>query len=159
MEFTHKELLQVPCIRCNAAVGQPCVAPGNRRTPIIGFHKQRNELRTKCPMLEMDHQLDSSEKALVIGYALLMLADACEANSEKLFGKFFSSREIQRFFASKAIDELKLDGLIGKVERIPMKGAPPDCTEHENQDGVFCDSCIAVRTFYDKLEKVTEIKQ
>lgn len=139
MKFTHKELLQVPCIRCMAAVGQPCVAPGNRRTPIkiairdgipiLGFHKEREELRVKVPMLEVEG-LDGSDKALVMGYGFMILADACAANSEKLFGKLLTSREIQQFFAAKAIDELKADGLIGLPK---VKHISPVDTEENSQ--------------------------
>jgi hypothetical protein len=113
MQFTHKELLEVPCLRCMQAVGRPCVAPGNRKTPLIGFHKERTDLRIKVPMLEMEG-LDASDKALVMGYGFLLLANACEANAEKIFNKPFSSREIQRYFAAKAVEELVNDGLIGK---------------------------------------------
>jgi hypothetical protein len=123
MEFTHKELLEVPCVHCEQAVGQPCVAPGNRRTPILGFHAERSQLRVKLPMIEMEG-LDSTEKSLVMGYGFLILCDAVASKSMDIFGKQFSGREVQQFFAAKAIDELKKDGLIGKLKKKSKKAVP-----------------------------------
>jgi hypothetical protein len=113
-ELTRAQIMEVPCIVCEAKQAKSCREHSKSNKPIIGFHRERIELRLKHPVLpaEIPTTLNPTEKALICYYAFVMLCDSCEANSEKLFGKHFKSADVQRMFARKAIQELKKDGFI-----------------------------------------------
>jgi hypothetical protein len=106
-DLTGEQMREVPCIRCDAKVAEPCKKNG---LPLIGCHSERAILRAKMPCFPVE--LNATDKALVCYYAFIMLCDSVSTKSVETLGKQLSSAEVQRFFAKQAIDELKKDGLI-----------------------------------------------
>src|ERR1051326_868024 len=111
------EILQVVCPRCDSAPLEACKERDGSQL-IGGFHRERIEFREKLPVLpkEVPSVLSSTDKAILTYYAFVMLADSCAANSEKLFGKKFTSQEIQRTFGKAALKKVQEDGLLGNEE-------------------------------------------
>jgi hypothetical protein len=97
--------LEVPCIVCDAKPGERCNDNGAH---LLGVHAKRKHLRERLPSVS----LNGTDKSLIVYYAYVMLCDSCEANSEKLFGSYKKSEDIQRRFAAEATKHLKLEGLI-----------------------------------------------
>lgn len=115
-EFTDAEMQQVPCLTCGAKSGQKCEekVDGNIVIPLIGYHKERVQLREKLPVIPTDMPvLDSTDKAIIIYYAFVALCNSCQTKSIELFGKEFTSREIQFAFATQGLKAAQQDGLIG----------------------------------------------
>jgi hypothetical protein len=107
--------LQVPCIFCDAKPGDRCTQPGRVEPLLGGFHAQRIELAKKLvPIYPSGMDLDATDKALICYYAYILLSNSVSANSEKMFGKQFTTEEIQREFAKRAVDVLRADGLLKK---------------------------------------------
>jgi hypothetical protein len=111
-EFTREQLMEVPCIQCDAKIGKQCRSEsGGRGHLLVGFHFQRSELRGKLPSMG-DLELNSTDKALICYYAFVMLSDSVSSKSEEILGKRMTSQEVQRFFARQAVIELQKDGLL-----------------------------------------------
>jgi hypothetical protein len=107
--------LQVHCIFCDAKPGEHCHQPGRTEPLVGGFHPARIELAQKMiPIYPSGLDLDATDKALITYYAFLNLSNSVAAKSEQMFGKKFTTEEIQRFFAKIAIDQLRQDGLLKK---------------------------------------------
>lgn len=118
--ISESEILHQVCPICKAPELMPCRRKD--RTPIalelesteLRFHSERilaalhKQVTTK-----MHGVLSAADRSLIVYYSFIMLADACAANSEKLFSKKYSSEELQAFFAAQAVTELKKDRLIG----------------------------------------------
>lgn len=107
-QFTDQEVKEVPCLQCNADPMQPCTENGSQ---LLDFHRCRIELRSKSPVL--DCPLDSTDKALIVGYAFVSLCNSVSANSEKLFSKHYTSVELQRLFTRTGYEQCLADGVIG----------------------------------------------
>lgn len=107
-KFTNIEVLEVGCFQCGARPNEPCTESD---LPLLGFHQVRLDLRAKLPVLPTE--LDSTDKAIVTYYAYIALANSCSAKSLELFGKQFSSEDIQRTFAEQGLIAARKDGLIG----------------------------------------------
>lgn len=110
-KFTSTEIMEVCCIECDAKVGERCCEK-DHGTIMLGFHSKRLELREKLPAFHNSELLSSTDKSLIAYYAFVMLADSCEAKSVELFGRHFDSVDIQRFFAARAVQALKKEGLL-----------------------------------------------
>jgi hypothetical protein len=105
----------VPCIFCDAKPGENCRQPGRTELLVGGYHKQRIELSNKLvPHYPSGEDLDATDKALITYMAFIMLADAVSVSAIKMFGKETTSVEIQKFFGRKAIDQLRVLGLLKK---------------------------------------------
>jgi hypothetical protein len=123
--LTASQIKEVPCIVCGAAVGEPCknvpmnkegekvkMFPGFRAgAHVVGYHAARAAMRKKYPVVDYK-TLNATDISLIVYYGYVMLADACEANAKALFGRHFTSADIQRFFAAKATQQLIKDGLL-----------------------------------------------
>src|SRR6266704_2127192 len=112
-EFSRDQIMEVPCVNCEAKINKPCRS-GHNGTGfvIVGFHPQRVELRGKLPSLgnlDTDQTLNSTDKAMITYYAYVMLCDSVSTKSEELIGKRLTSAEVQRFFAKQAVIELQKD--------------------------------------------------
>jgi len=105
---------EVVCIRCNAQPGEPCT---EHKAMIIGYHKERVDLRDRLPFLpeEIPTNLSPTDKAIIVYYAFVALANSVAANSEKILGKQFTSQEIQRTFGKKGLNDAKEDGMLGEL--------------------------------------------
>lgn len=115
-QLSADEILQVVCPICEAAPLQACHERDG--SPLIGgFHKERVLFREQFPVLpkEVPSILTPTDKSILTYYAFVMLADSCAANSEKLFGKKFTSQEIQRTFGKAALQKAQADGMLGKI--------------------------------------------
>lgn len=111
--LTREQVMEVPCIQCDAPKGFACKVDRGNPFKLVGFHKERVALRQRYPVLpEAAKELNSTDKSLIVYYGFVMLCDSCEAKSIELFGKHIASADIQRMFAHKAIEELKKDGLL-----------------------------------------------
>jgi hypothetical protein len=115
--LTDDEIKEVVCLHCQAEPLQPCIENGMQ---LIGFHQARIDLRSKMPVY--DCPLDPTDKAIIIGYAFVMLCNSVAANSEKLFSKKYDSQEIQRMFSKSGMDAAIADGFIGP-EKMPKDAA------------------------------------
>lgn len=109
-ELSAAQIMEVPCILCEAKPSERC--KDKTGVTLIGFHALRLELRKQQPNVELPTELTPDEKALVIYYAYVMLCDSVEVHAETIMGKPFDTVAIQRFFAAKAVEMLKKDGLI-----------------------------------------------
>lgn len=118
-QLSNDEIKEVVCLQCNAEPLQPCMEKG---MPLLGFHKARIELREKLPVY--DCPLDSTDKAIIIGYGFVMLANSVAANSEKLFSRKYTSQQIQRMFAQSGMEAAIQDGFIGP-DKIPEGAKQP----------------------------------
>ena len=120
--ISEAEILHEFCPICKAPELTPCRRKD--RTP-LAFELDSDELRfhSERIMLALHTQvttklkgvLSVADRSLIVYYAFIMLADACSANSEKLFSKVQTSEDIQAFFAQLAVTELKKDRLIGET--------------------------------------------
>jgi hypothetical protein len=111
-KFTASEIMEVACITCDASIGHRC-CDGTTGTIMLGFHTKRLELREKLPALHPNaHELTVDEKAMIVHYAFVIMADSVSSKSQELFGMHFDAFHVQRFFCGKAIEELKKDGLL-----------------------------------------------
>lgn len=113
----NDEVKEVQCLMCGAQPGEPCIEKekGKKFTHValLGFHKERVELRSRIPSFPSDMpELDATDKAVITYYAYIALCDSCSTKSIELFGKKFSSQEIQRTFAAQGLKQAKEDGLI-----------------------------------------------
>lgn len=70
------------------------------------------DMARKSEVIDKMQTLDATDKALIVYYAYIMLCDSVAAHSVKVLGKKFTSEEIQAFFGQKAVNELRLEGLI-----------------------------------------------
>lgn len=115
MPLSQEQIREVSCVVCGAKPKEYCRQQG-RNTALLECHPQRTALRSKLGDLTFDKSLDATDKALITYYGYVMICDAVAANSEKMFGegKVFTSQEVQQFFARKAINELREDGLLDK---------------------------------------------
>lgn len=113
--FTDAEMKQVSCIACGASSGEFCTEKFEGvDVPMLGYHKERVELREKLPVMPPDMPaLDATDKAIIVYYAFVALCNSCQTKSLEIFGKTFTSREIQYAFASQGLKAAKEDGLIG----------------------------------------------
>jgi hypothetical protein len=100
--------LLIPCPLCAAKPGEHC---NDDSATLVLSHEQRRKLAEKLPDIEGTN-LDATDKAMICYYAYIMLCDSVAANSEKMFGKEYSSRDLQKFFARQAVVELRKDGLL-----------------------------------------------
>ena len=66
--------------------------------------------------------LDPTDKAIIVGYAFVMLCNSVAANSEKLFSKKYTSQELQRMFTASGMEAAITDGFIGP-EKMPEDAA------------------------------------
>ena len=123
--FTDEEILQVSCLFCGAEPGKKC-NEGEGTVLIGGYHQARIELRQKLPVMPADMPvLDATDKAIIVYYAFVALCNSCQTKSTELFGKQFSSREIQYAFATQGLKAAREDGLIGgpKMNRKQRRAA------------------------------------
>ena len=115
-QLSNDEILQVVCPICQSAPLEACKERDG--SPLIGgFHRERVAFREAFPVLpkEIMSVLSPTDKAIAVYYAFVLLADSCAANSEKLFGKSFTSQEIQRTFGKAALQKAQADGMLGKA--------------------------------------------
>jgi hypothetical protein len=117
--ISESEILHEVCSKCRAPELMPCRR--RDRQPLafeldsteLAFHSERimaalyTQVTTKLKGV-----LSAADRSLIVYYSFIMLADACAANSDKLFSKLDTSEELQSFFAQQAITELKKDHLI-----------------------------------------------
>lgn len=59
--------------------------------------------------------VSATDKALILSYAFLMLCDSVSTKAEVVFGKQFTSHEVQLFFTQKAVEQLRRNGLIAEA--------------------------------------------
>jgi hypothetical protein len=117
--ITEKDILAVSCPACLRFVGMTCVTPLNRRALAFEVGVTECSFHAARIMKAQDQQiknlglqpLGSTEKALILYYAFIALCDSVSTKSQELFGKEFTSEDIQRRFAQEAIKELRHDGL------------------------------------------------
>lgn len=118
--ISEQEILAVQCPTCNRAAGKTCVAVRNR-APLsyeinvteCSFHAARiiAAQDEQIKRLGFGNVLGPTEKALILYYAYIMVCDSVASKSKEMFGKEMNTEEIQRFFAHKAVDELRHDEL------------------------------------------------
>lgn len=132
VQLSNDEIKEVVCLQCNAEPLQPCMEKG---MPLLGFHKARIELRQKLPVY--DCPLDPTDKAIIVGYAFVMLCNSVAANSKKLFSKKYTSQEIQRMFAKSGMQAAIQDGFIGP-EKTPKGAEQPQLTQPTES---LCGKC------------------
>jgi hypothetical protein len=119
--LTEVEILAVACPQCKAPVNMGCrtehghVFARRLNADEFSFHALRI---TTAYELRLDRvlgkKLDATDKALIVYYAYIALCDSVSAKSVEMLGKETSSVDIQRYFAQKAIYELRNDGLFQK---------------------------------------------
>lgn len=116
--LTEAEILSKPCRKCHAIEGVGC--KNEARYPLVhrlgdtelAFHRQRIMDAWSTHSERRMGILSSTDKALIAYYAFIMLCDSVSTKATELLGKPFTSEDIQKFFAHKAILELKKDRLI-----------------------------------------------
>lgn len=109
-EPSNIQCLLVSCPVCRAKPEYPCqitrIMSTTNSTNFI--HAERREL-AKIQL----NALSNLDRALIVQYGFLIMADAVAANAEKMFnGTAYSTEQIKRFFAHKAIVELQELGLL-----------------------------------------------
>jgi hypothetical protein len=125
--LTVAQIQEVPCSICGAKESKPCRAiPLSNllpnlfdRTAIVqraiqdGCHGERIMLAERINSL-LRPGLTATDKALIVYYAYVMLADSISSRVPELG----DSQTIQSFFAKNAIHQLIVDGLLNE----PTKG-------------------------------------
>lgn len=104
--------MEVPCITCDAAIGEACYDQQYNVILLKGFHARRVELRERYPNFPTEQELTPTDKALLCFYAFVMLSDSVAVNSVRLFGKQCTTEEVQRMFGSRALQALRSEGLL-----------------------------------------------
>src|SRR6266576_1300795 len=85
-QFSNEEIKEVQCLMCGAQSGELCTENGG--IPILGFHKERIELRSRIPSFPSDMpKLNATDKAIITYYAYIALCNSCSTKSVELFGK------------------------------------------------------------------------
>ena len=133
-QFSDDEIKEMTCLQCGADPMQPCTEGGHQ---LLGFHKLRIEIRSKMPAL--DCPLDSTDKAIIIGYAFVALCNSVAANSMQLFKKEYSSVDLQRTFTRAGYEQAMADGFIGP-EKAP-KGVHIDPKPQQKVIDPICSEC------------------
>lgn len=106
LEPSEDMIFAIPCPTCHAGPDHSCLAQGIISTDgYVPFHIERKEL-AKRKSLALSHV----DRTNIITYAFLFLANSCSAKSILLFGREFTSEEIQTHFAKMAIEQLKKEG-------------------------------------------------
>lgn len=117
---TEEEILAIRCPRCHVAPNVGC--HNIERHPLsfiegateLSFHRERIMVAHAVQLQrKFDRALTSTDKALIVYYAFVMLCDSVSTQSKSLLGSEFTSDQIQAFFAHKAIEQLKKDRLLG----------------------------------------------
>jgi len=118
--ITESAILHEFCPQCRARELQPCRNKQHRPLAFeldsseMAFHSERIMLALHTQVTtKLNGVLSSADRSLIVYYAFIHLANACAANSLKLFSKEQTSEDIQAFFAQIAITELRKDRLIG----------------------------------------------
>lgn len=115
---TELEILAVKCPTCNSLPNVGCLNPERhvlaKACPQDGlsFHPTRYRAAMDEKFRRAFGKLSPTDKALICYYAFIRLADSVSTKSKEVLGREFTSTEVQIFFARKASDELKKDGLI-----------------------------------------------
>lgn len=115
---TEAQILEVSCPTCHCLAGLGCLTPerhtlatkvGSTR---LSFHSERISAAYDLQFTSAFGLLDASAKSLVLFYAYGMLCDSVSLKSLEMLGKYHTSKQVQTFFAQKAVAELKKDGLL-----------------------------------------------
>lgn len=119
--INEREILSVECPTCCVPAGKICRMK-DAKTPLayeigateFSFHITRVILAqdTVIKRLGFGEALTPSEKGLILYYSFIMLCDSVSTKSELIFGRKMESEDIQKFFAFKAVEELRNDGLM-----------------------------------------------
>lgn len=117
--ISEKEILAISCPTCFRPADKLCVSRSNGM--VLAFEVGATECSFHAAriMKAQDEQikklglqpLGPTEKSLILYYAFIMLCDSVSEKSKELLGKQLTSEQVQAFFAHKAIEELKNDGL------------------------------------------------
>lgn len=116
---TETEILAVPCTTCNTLVGLVCK---NKERHVLTYHEDSTEfafhrsrvLTALAKQTEIRFPgIINIDRFMICYYAFVMMSNSIAENSEKLMGKKFTPDEIEKFFASKAIQELNRDKILG----------------------------------------------
>jgi hypothetical protein len=115
---TESEILSFACRKCHVIAGVGCKRAD--RTPLthaiedteLAFHRERIMDAWASQTNKCMGRLSATDKALIVYYAFVMICDSVSTKAEEVLGKEFSSEQIQKFFASEAIKELRKDRLI-----------------------------------------------
>lgn len=118
---TEADILAINCIKCHSWPGVVC--KDKYRHGLIGelgstemrFHRERifdayqEKLREKFE----GTTFGLMEKAMVIYYAFVMMAQSVAVHSKSMMGQEMDVETIERFFATKAVEELRQDKMLG----------------------------------------------
>lgn len=113
------EILALACRHCHSEPGVGC-KNAQRHALVhhlpdmeLAFHSQRIMDAFERQATSRMGRLSPTDKALITYYAFVMLCDSVSTKTMVMFGKEFTSEDIQKFFATEAVKELRKDKLIG----------------------------------------------
>lgn len=118
----EEDILSVGCPNCQAPPLKGCnmYIEGSRNALVyiigstrLAFHPERIRFAQSTHERRLfNENLTATDKARITYYAFIMICDSNAAKSEMIFGKKFTSEEIQMFFAQQAVAELRKDKLL-----------------------------------------------
>lgn len=117
--LSEEDILATECRNCHAIVNVGC--KNKSRHPLVhteastelAFHRERIMDAWAQHSQRRMGPLNATDKALITYYAFIMLCDSVSTKAVELLGEPFTSEDIQKFFAMKAVAELKKDKLLG----------------------------------------------
>src|SRR3569833_477250 len=105
--------LDIPCPGCMATAGSKCTdLLTGKKMDWVHIARRLSFAKQKKQFIFQASNMNEGQKAMTMYYAFVMLCDSCSQKSVDLFGKQLDSEEILMFFAKKAIEAMKEDGLV-----------------------------------------------